>query len=88
MSVYVDPAVHGFGRMVMCHMMADSPEELRAMADQIGVAQRWIQHPGEWHEHFDVCKSKRALAVAAGAIEVTSRALVLAARERQKNRGQ
>lgn len=86
MSVYVDPAVHRFGRMVMCHLMADTPEELRAMADRIGIDQRWIQHPGEWHEHFDVCKSKRALAVAAGAIEVTSRQLVLAACARHEAR--
>lgn len=86
MSVYVDPPVHRFGRMLMCHMMADTSDELRAMADLIGVAQKWIQHEGEWHEHFDVCKSKRAAAVAAGAIEVTSRALVLSARERRANR--
>ena len=88
MSVYVDPAAHRFGRMTMCHMMADTSDELLAMADRIGVAQRWLQHPGEWREHFDVCKSKRALAVAAGAVEVSSRTLVLAARARAEDRKQ
>lgn len=88
MSVYVDPAVHRFGRMLMCHMMATSTAELLAMADRIGVQRKWIQHPGEWCEHFDVCKSKRSLAVSAGAVEVTSRALVLAARARAEHRKQ
>jgi len=70
MSVYVDPSAHPFGRMVMCHMWADSHDELLAMADRIGVARRWLQQPpkASW-VHFDIAKSKRALAVKAGAIE-------------------
>lgn len=88
MSVYVDEPVHPFGRMLMCHMMADTHDELVAMADHIGVARKWLQHPGEWCEHFDVCKSKRALAVEAGAHEVTSRTLVRAARALAEHRKQ
>lgn len=76
MSVYVDEAVWPFGRMMMCHMVADSREELDAMADQIGVARRWIQYPGSNREHYDICKSKRAKAVALGAKEVTAHELV------------
>ncbi len=40
------------------------------MADRIGVARRWFQAPPKasfWH--YDIAKSKRGLAVAAGAIE-------------------
>lgn len=55
--------------MLMCHMVADTREELLAMADRIGVARKWIQSPGTPREHFDICKSKRILAVAAGAKE-------------------
>lgn len=70
MSVYVDDMRAPLGRMVMCHLMADTTEELLAMADRIGVQRRWLQHPGTPKEHFDISLGKRALAVAAGAIEV------------------
>lgn len=73
MSVYVDDMQAPFGRMVMCHMLADTTEELLAMADMVGVARRWIQKPGQPGEHFDICMSKRALAVKAGAKEITWR---------------
>jgi len=70
MPVYVDNAQLAYGRMKMCHMIADSTEELIAMADRIGVARKWLQKAGTAHEHFDIALSKRALAVAAGAIEI------------------
>lgn len=76
MSVYVDSAVWRCGRMRMCHMIADSTDELLAMADRIGVARRWIQYPGTYREHFDVCKQARELAVAAGAVAVSPTQLV------------
>ncbi len=78
MACYVDPAVHPFGRMIMCHLWADTLEELLAMVDRIGVQRKWIQgHPTlSWGKHrlaswvhFDIATGKRALAVAAGAIE-------------------
>ena len=70
MAVYVDNVQHRFGRMIMCHLWADSQDELFAMADRIGVARKWFQRPpkASW-EHFDICLSKKAHAIAAGAIE-------------------
>jgi len=58
--------------MVMCHMVADTHRELLAMATEIGVKHKWLQEHGDYREHFDICRSKRALAVAAGALEVTT----------------
>lgn len=77
MSVYVDDVRHRFGNMVMCHLWADSDEELLAMVDKIGVQRKWIQghkslsfgkHRNASWVHFDIALSKKALAIAAGAI--------------------
>jgi hypothetical protein len=65
MTVYVDNMRAPFGRLILCHMIADSDDELRRMARQIGVAQRW--HQGD---HFDICLSKRDLAVTLGAVQI------------------
>lgn len=77
MAVYVDDVRHKFGRMIMCHLWADTEEELLAMVDKIGVQRKWIQgHPtlsfGKHREaswmHFDISLVKKAQALAAGAI--------------------
>lgn len=66
--VYVDDMRAGLGRMVMCHMVADTLAELHAMADQIGAARRWYQgSPVTRWPHYDIALSKRALAIRAGA---------------------
>lgn len=84
MSVYVDNMGVGYRGMIMCHMIADTREELLAMADRIGVARKWIQHPYTPKEHFDICKSKRHLACLAGAIPISQRALALKIQERKQ----
>jgi hypothetical protein len=79
MTVYVDDmnrtALGRYRGIQMCHMIADSTEELLAMVDRIGVQRRWIQHAGTDREHFDIAQTKRALAVRAGAQEITMREL-------------
>jgi hypothetical protein len=77
MAIYVDAPRYSYGRMIMCHMIADTPEELHAMADKIGMARRWFQAPPQasfWH--YDIAKFKRALAVEHGAIECDRNAFV------------
>ena len=84
MAVYVDNYGAAFGRMVMCHMIADSRDELLAMVDRIGVQRKWIQKAGTHWEHFDICLSKRTKAVAAGAIELSPKDLVRRMLEKRK----
>ena len=73
--VYIDNMEAGFGRMKMCHMIADTPQELLEMVDKIGVARKWIQYPGTPREHFDICLSKKKIAVEMGAKAITMREL-------------
>lgn len=75
MAVYVDDMQARYGRMVMCHMLADTDDELLTMADRIGVARRWHQKNGTPHSHYDICKAKRALAVEFGAVQIGRREL-------------
>lgn len=60
-----------FGRMKMCHMVADSTKELLEMVDKIGVQRKWIQKQNTPQEHFDICLSKKQLAINYGAIEIS-----------------
>ncbi|KAG8151687.1 DUF4031 domain-containing protein [Burkholderia catarinensis] len=82
MTVYVDDmylyAIGEFktksGRVYkMSHLIADTSDELLAMVRTIGVNPNDIQHRGTRDEHFDIAKSKRAAAIAAGAIPITFR---------------
>ncbi|EKE73936.1 DUF4031 domain-containing protein [Gallaecimonas xiamenensis] len=71
MAVYVDNMKAPFRNMVMCHMLADTDEELHAMAALIGMHRRWHQHPGTHKSHYDINLEMRALAVYHGALEIT-----------------
>lgn len=82
MTVYVDDMYRypmgeftprGGRTMKMSHMIADTTEELLAMAAAIGVQAKWIQKRGTTDEHFDIALGKRALAVKAGAVQITLR---------------
>lgn len=75
MTVYVDDMQARVGRMIMCHMIADTDEELHAMAAAIGVARRWHQAPPQHDSHYDIAKAARAKAVTLGAVEVRYRVL-------------
>lgn len=77
MTVYVDDVRHQFGRMVMCHLWADTLDELLAMVDRIGVDRKWIQghltlshgkHRDASWVHVDISLGMKARALAAGAI--------------------
>lgn len=70
----------------MCHMLADSDEELLEMVDIINVQRKWHQHAGTPRSHFDICLKKRAAAVAAGALEITIRDAGRIVRERIKGK--
>jgi hypothetical protein len=83
MAVYVDNFQSPYGRMLMCHMIADTQKELLEMADKIGVQKKWIQDYGTQTEHFDICMSKRKKAIEFGALEINMRELVIMTANRE-----
>lgn len=74
MACYVDSVRSyphaGLRHTEFCHLLADTREELHAMADLLGIPARYFQdHPWRWHH--DLPAPLRPRAVALGAIEVT-----------------
>ena len=86
MAVYVDSARIPYGRMLMSHLMADTSEELVAMAETLGL-DRWIQYVGTAQEHLDVSQTKRLEAINLGAQPVHPRVLV-ELRQRKRKEGE
>lgn len=54
-----------------CHMVADTVDELHALAARIGLKRSWFQG-----DHYDLVPSKRAAALAAGATELPRRPFI------------
>lgn len=73
--VYVDAPIWRFGRMRMCHMVADSLEELHDMAGKLGLRREWFQQSGSL-PHYDICLTKRKQAIKMGASEISRKDLV------------
>lgn len=71
MSVYVDNFNKKYGRMIMCHMSADTVDELHAMVDRIGLPRKYYQD-----RHYDICLSNKNKALQFGAIEISVREMV------------
>lgn len=87
MSVYVDaPWVYArepagyVGRSRTCilwgHMIADTPEELHAMALRIGLHTTWVQVSKHGALHYDLVPSKRRLAIQYGAMALSRKDFV------------
>lgn len=71
MAIYIDNMNAHYRRMIMCHMIADTKEELLDMASKIGVNLKWIQDEDTYSEHFDICLSMKKKALELGAKEIT-----------------
>ena len=74
MPVYVDDLAVPYGRMRMSHMIADTDEELHAMAQKVGVSRRHWQSPDKHSiSHYDVCQQSKQRALAEGAVAITAK---------------
>lgn len=86
MTVYVDQptTVWRFGKK-WCHMIADTPQELREFAQRISMKLEWIQRQNTHKEHFDLMPSRRARAIRLGAVELSNKDLVRKLLERKSS---
>ena len=72
--VYVDSSKTPYRRMLMSHMIGDTLKELHEMADKIGLKRSWFQSESSI-PHYDLCQSKRAIAIDLGAQIISNRQL-------------
>jgi hypothetical protein len=63
-------------------MVADSEEELHAFAESLGLKREWFQNHGRI-PHYDVTDTKRAEAITAGALPISSKELVRMFRKKE-----
>lgn len=73
MAVYIDNFNAPYKKMIMCHLIADTQQELFEFVDKIEVKRKWVQHYKTPQEHFDICLSKKKKAISFGAIEINMR---------------
>lgn len=76
MTAYVDHAQISYRGMLMNHLIADTLDELHAMAQQLGLQRAWFQSHDPRRPHYDIASTKRAEALRLGAVAVTSKELV------------
>ena len=75
--IYVDSTRNPLGNMIMCHMVADTHEELMEAAKKLGLQASWIQNEGSPREHFDISRAVRNRAIRdLGARPVKNREMV------------
>jgi hypothetical protein len=75
LTVYVDDAyieaqLPGMRPAKWCHLTADTKGELHEFAERIGLRRSWFQDKPAGLWHYDVTKTVRARAVAAGAEQI------------------
>jgi hypothetical protein len=76
-AVYVGTLEYPFSGMIMSHLASPNLEELHKMVDAIGVPRKHFQDDEKHlHPHYDICKSKKALAIKLGAVEIDDRELI------------
>jgi len=77
MSVYVDPNMRcqttpEWTFKTVCHLTADSEDQLHKFASMLGLRREWFQHGSVKRlPHYDLTSGRRRVAVELGAIQIT-----------------
>ena len=70
MAVYVDDAVHPWRGRRWAHLLADTLDELHAMAERLEIPRRAFQNKTSG-AHYDVPAPMRERAIALGAVAIS-----------------
>ena len=92
MAVYVDDAVHLWRGQRWAHLMADTLDELHAMAARLDIPRRAFQNKTSG-AHYDVTTELRERAIAFGAVAISrhrdrERVKAVIARAKAQGRGE
>ncbi|GHH60929.1 MULTISPECIES: DUF4031 domain-containing protein [Gammaproteobacteria] len=92
MAVYIDDAVHPWRGQRWAHLLADTLDELHAMAARLGIPRRAFQNKLSG-AHYDVTAEMREQAILFGAIPISrhtdrARLKALIANARAQARGE
>lgn len=66
--IYIDGFFYPWRSMKMSHLIGTDEKELIEFGKKIGLEKKWLQRGSLLH--FDVCKSKRVLAIKNGAVPI------------------
>lgn len=86
MAVYIDSANIPFRGMIMCHLIADTLDELHEMAYLIGMKREWFQKNASF-PHYDIPLKRKEKAIELGTILLTRREIALKMKEIRKIQG-
>jgi hypothetical protein len=83
MAVYVDQLIRWPTNLRTfangsCHLIAETEEELHTFAARLGLRRKWFQPKS--FPHYDLTGPRRVAALAAGAVELSSREFVMTIR--------
>ena len=81
MSVYVDDMQFcipnkNWRYRAVCHLMADTLEELHDFASLLRLKRAWFQDNNKRFPHYDLTSNKRKIAIKHGAIEKSPMELI------------
>jgi hypothetical protein len=74
--IYVDDFKACEGQKFMYHLIADTSQELREAARNLGLPYNCIRNSGKYNEHLYISAAKRNCAISQGAQPITSQEMV------------
>lgn len=75
-AVYIGTLEFEYKGMLMSHMGSPNLEALHRIAVKLGIRKWFHDDDKHLHPHYDVCKSKKQLAIKLGVIEIDDKELI------------